>query len=91
MTNDYLWVNVNGMRYLFDQEGTKLGQWYLGKEATISYADLDGNFWAGFRRGVLRKFDIHTFKWTTIRIAGLTSPISFISVSYTHLTLPTKA
>ncbi|WP_426292455.1 sensor histidine kinase [Dyadobacter endophyticus] len=78
MTNDYLWVNVNGMRYLFDQEGTKLGQWYLGKEATISYADLDGNFWAGFRRGVLRKFDIHAFKWTTIRIAGLTSPISFI-------------
>jgi signal transduction histidine kinase len=79
MKDDYLWTGSHGMRYLFDREGTRnLGKWYLGKEVTVSYTDPEGNLWSGFRRGELRKFDIKTFKWTSIRIAGLTSPISYI-------------
>lgn len=77
--NGYLWTNSRGMRYLFDRDGTRnLGKWHVGKEVSMSYLDLDGNLWSGFRHGELRKFDIRTFKWTTIRIAGLTSPISYI-------------
>ncbi len=77
--DDYLWTSSQGMRYLFDLDGTRnLGKWNVGKEVSISYADLDGNLWSGYRHGELRRFDIRTFKWTSIRIAGLTSPISYI-------------
>lgn len=80
MKNGYLWTSLrDGMRHLFDRDGSRnLGKWYFGKEVTISYADLDGNLWSGFRHGELRKFDTRTFKWTSVRIAGLTAPISYI-------------
>lgn len=79
LKGDYVWTSSNGTHCLFNQQTQKnLGKWHLGKEACISYSDLDGNFWTGFIGGELRKFDFGTFKWTAIRIAGLTSPISFI-------------
>lgn len=77
--NGYIWTSSHGMRYLFDREGTRnLGKWHVGKEVSISYTDLDGNLWSGYRHGELRKFDIRTFKWTAIRIEGLSSAISYI-------------
>ncbi|SDG03007.1 Signal transduction histidine kinase [Dyadobacter soli] len=75
----YIWGYKRDTAFLFNEQDTRLlGKWHIGDDVCISYVDLDGNLWLGHRDGLLQRFDMKTFKWTFIKVAGLNVHITFL-------------
>lgn len=76
--NGYAWGYKLDTMFLYRQDDARVvGKWHIGDNASIFYADLDGNLWVGYRTGRIRRFDMKTFKWTYLSVAGLDLHITF--------------
>lgn len=74
----HIWAIGDGVLYLFDRNHTLLRKWPIRQDISNYREDNEGNFWMGFRDGRLIRIASGTFKWTLIRIAGLTAHITFL-------------